>query len=158
MLYLIYYISKKGCDLMLPAIIIWSIAFVILFIIETQTFQFVTIWLALGALAALIAAVCKLSFVAQIVIFLIVSVMFLVVTRPFVKKHLQLKKNPTNSDLDIGAIAVVIAEITKNSPGRAKLNGVDWIAISSTGEPIEVGEKVEIEKIEGAKLIVKKIN
>ncbi len=136
-------------------VIIWGILFVALVVAEVATFQFVSIWLALGALVAMISAAVNVSVPAQIVIFVVVSAMLLILTRPLVRKLSKFKKVPTNADLDIGKNAVVIEAIGGSvHNGRVKLDGVDWTAISD--EEIEVGEVVTVTKIDGAKVIVKK--
>ena len=140
----------------MPAIIIWAVAFVVLVLVEVLTVQFVSIWLALGALVALMCAVFKMSVLAQIIIFIIVSSMLLLATRPFVNKFLKTNKIPTNSDLNIGKKATVIKEITLDTAGRATLDGVDWIAIGKDNATFLVGEIAVVERIDSAKLVLKK--
>lgn len=141
----------------MPEIIIWAVAFIILIIIEVQTFQFVSIWFAISALITMFTAFADVSFTAQLIIFTLLSAMLLIATRPFVKKHLLAKRVPTNADLDIGKTATVIEEIDNQKlTGRVKLDGVDWMARSSEDEIIPLGTTVTVVRTEGAKLFVKK--
>lgn len=138
-------------------IILWAIAFVVLTIAELCTYQLVSIWLALGSLVSLICAVLGLGIVGQVIVFTVFSVLLLIATRPFVKKVMKNRSVPTNSELDIGKVAIVIEKINNTtSTGRVKLNGVDWSARSSDDSTIPAGTSVTVEKIEGSKLIVKK--
>ncbi len=138
-------------------IIFWAVAFVVLTIAELCTYQLVSIWLALGSLVSLICAILGLGIIGQVIVFTAFSILLLIATRPFVKKVLKNRIVPTNAELDIGKIAIVIEKINNTtSTGRVKLNGVDWAARSSDNSVIPTGTSVTVEKIEGAKLIVKK--
>jgi len=142
---------------MSPDIIIWAVAFVALTIVEMETFQFVSIWFALAALVTLFCAIADVPVFGQIVIFVIISTMLLICTRPLSRKLNAKKRDATNADLDVGKTATVIDEINNtHAKGRVKLSGVDWMARSSDDSVIQEGEIVVIEKIDGAKLIVRK--
>lgn len=140
---------------MTPEVIIWGLAFVILTIIEIQTIQFVSIWLALSALVTMFLAIANIAFWQQILIFVVISTILLLLTRPIAKKLNATKKVETNGKLDIGKSAIVIEEIdTLQTRGRVTLNGVDWTARSSDATFIPVGTTVKVENIDGSKLIV----
>ena len=62
----------------------------------------------------------------------------------------------TNLDSTIGTVHTLTKEITADSSGEIKLNGVIWRVISSENETIPVGEKVKIVEIQGNKFVVKK--
>ncbi|MBR0112816.1 MAG: NfeD family protein [Clostridia bacterium] len=139
-------------------IVIWAVALVVLLAIEGATAQLVTIWFAAGALAALIAAALHAPIWLQVVLFVVVSGITLVATRPLVKKIVKRKTQPLNADRCIGETAVVTEEIDNiRATGAVKVGGVVWTARSSGGEIIEKDKNVVIEKIEGVKLIVKEI-
>lgn len=137
-------------------IIFWAVALVVLLIVEGVTAQLVTIWFAAGSLAALIAAILKAPVLAQIVLFVVVSAVSLIATRPIVKKITSKKTESFNADKNIGKMAVVTEDIDNlNGTGAAKLDGLVWTARSSDGSKIEAGKSVVVEKIEGVKIIVK---
>lgn len=134
--------------------ITWAVFFVIFIVIEISTFDLVSIWIALGALAGLVASLFGLKLWAQLLIFVAVSTIAIIATRPLAKK-LQKEIKPTNSELDIGKTATVIEEINnKTGKGRVNLNGVHWAAKTVDNDIIPVGEIVVVKKIDGAKLIV----
>lgn len=136
--------------------IIWAIFFVIFLVIEISTFDLVSIWIALGALAGLISSLFGCKFWVQLIVFIIASTIFIIATRPLAKK-LQKGIKPTNSELDIGKTATVIEEINNShGKGRVNLNGVHWAAKSVDGNIIPEGEIVVVKEIDGAKLIVSK--
>jgi membrane protein implicated in regulation of membrane protease activity len=137
--------------------IFWLIAVVLFAIIEIVTFQLVAIWVAVGALLALVADTFSLPVWAQLVIFIAVSAVLLVLTRPICKKFLTAKKVSTNADRHIGTVAVVSEDIDNLAQtGRAVISGVPWMARSTDNSVIRAGESVRVERIEGVKLIVSK--
>lgn len=137
-------------------LLFWGVIFVVMLIAEIASMQLVSIWFAVGAAGAFVAAMMGLSFAAQLAIFVIVSVLLLLVTRPLLAK-LRVKQQPrTNADLNIGETAVVIEDIDPAlGTGRARLGGVDWIAVSESGENIPVDTVVMVTRVDGAKLFVR---
>ncbi|MBE6853972.1 MAG: NfeD family protein [Ruminococcus sp.] len=137
--------------------ILWAIVLIAAVLLEVGTMQLISIWFAVGALAAFIASF-FLPFGYQLVIFIIATAIMLIVTRPLIRKIRPLAV-PTNHDRDIGETAVVIEEINSaQNTGRVKLKGVDWSALSIDGSVISEGETVIIRKISGAHLEVEKKN
>lgn len=133
----------------------WIVALVAFVIIEALTAQLVTIWFAVGSVAALIAEMLNAKVWLQWTIFVAVSAIVLVATRPFVKKLTKQKVQPTNADRCIGETAVVTEEIDNVAgKGAVKVNGVEWSARTQSGETVEKGSKVKVIKIDGVKLIV----
>ena len=139
--------------LMLPFWIVTLIGFVI---IEASTAQLLTIWFAIGSLAALISYILGADIWVQWLIFVAVSAIVVAATRPLVKKYARPKIQPTNADRCIGQTAVVTEDIDNIAgKGAVKLNGIEWSARSESGENIKALETVTIIKIDGVKLIVK---
>ena len=137
---------------------LWLAAAIILAIVEANTVQLVSIWFAVGALAAMVPAIIGMDFTAQFAVFTVVSILVLAITRPFVKKKLTVQKTETNSRALSGKVAKVIQPIDNlQSQGRVMVEDMDWSARSENGEPIDVGEEVLIKEIQGVKLIVEKI-
>lgn len=135
----------------------WLGAVVVLGIIEALTVGLVTIWFALGALAALISSLFGGPLWLQILLFIVVTAVTLFTTRPLVKKYFSKNSHKaTNADMVIGKDAMVIQKIDNLSgTGAVKVMGKEWSAVSENGEEISEGEIVIPVKIEGVKLIVK---
>ena len=138
--------------------IFWLILFVILLIIEILTMGLTTIWFAGGALVAFILEYVGFGLPVQIIVFLLVSIALLVLTRPIAMKFFNQERQKTNAESLIGQKAVVLEKIdTLHGTGRAEVNGMEWSAKTDDAEEtIEAGEVVVIEGIQGVKLIVKK--
>lgn len=133
----------------------WLFLFIVLLFIEALTFNFITIWFAVGALGAFVATYVTGSVMIQLIVFATLTVISLLATRPLAKKlvrgHDHIK---TNLDSVVGSIGIVHDTITDDKMGRVSVLGKDWAAISN--ETIKTGSKVEILAIEGVKLIVRK--
>lgn len=137
--------------------IIWAAAILVFGIAEGITAQLVSIWFVIGAIAGLIAAFLGATIPIQIVVFVAVSIVALLLTRPIVKKKLTPKIESTNADRCIGQDALVVEEIDNiSAKGQVKVDGKIWTARSSNGDIIEADRLVEVEKIDGVKLIVSK--
>ncbi|MEG1800362.1 MAG: NfeD family protein [Oscillospiraceae bacterium] len=117
---------------------------------ELATTSLVSIWFAAGSVAAVLLSLVVDSPVAELVVFIAVSGAMLFFTRPIVAKKL-LKSTPTNADMLLGKTARVIQPIAQDKPGRVTIDGLTWLARSST--PLEIGENCTVVKIEGASLI-----
>ena len=137
----------------------WLVVIVAFVAIELNTMALTTIWFAGGALAAFFAAFAGLSVKTQLVVFLIVSLIMLVFTRPFASKFINKGTVKTNADGLIGKKARVTAEINNQlSKGAAVVNGQEWTARAAEEEAvIPEGEIVLIREIRGVKLIVDRI-
>lgn len=136
-------------------VIFWLAATVILFIAEAITVNLVTIWFAIGALAAFIVAIVGGDLWLQIVICIAVTILTLVFTRPIAKKHINGKHEATNADAVIGKIAVVTEDIDNlAAKGAVSCMGKVWTARSLNDEKISQGDKVAVVEIRGVKLIV----
>ena len=138
-------------------LIFWGIVIILTIVAELMTMQLVSIWFTCGAFGSFLAAMFGCGFITQLGIFVIASALLLVLTRPLFHKIKVQDQDVAqmNAQRDIGATAVVIEEINPSlGTGRAKVNGVDWIAVSENGNVIAKDRIVTITQIDGAKLIV----
>ena len=137
---------------------VWLIAMIALFVIEALVPGLISIWFAIGAFAALISALVKAPLWLQVFWFLLVSAAMLGLTRPFVKKYVNAKVQPTNADMVIGKEGVVLEDIDNVlGTGAVSAEGKVWTARSEDDSAsIKKGERVSVLRIEGVKLIVKK--
>lgn len=117
------------------ATIVWLVLMVAFLVLEAVTVSLVSIWLAVGALVALLVSLLAPSVPLQMVVFATVSIVALLVTRPLVKKHVAPRRQATNADMNVGKRARVIRCITPEAPGRVRLEGVDWAARAATTIP-----------------------
>lgn len=139
--------------------IIWLVAAVAFAVIEALTFNLVTIWFAIGALAAFVFSYCGVGITVQMWIFVLVSVAALALTKPIVAKKLNVKKQSTNADMIIGKTGVVTSDIVHdNFGGEVKVCGKFWSATALDGNDIPEGCEVIVERIDGVRAVVRRID
>ena len=115
----------------------------------------VSVWCAVGALVTVFAAYFGASFPVQLLLFVIVSIVGAAVARPLAKQYVDPYKVPTNADRLLGMEARVTETINNEYPtGAVYVDGKTWTARSADGKAIPAGELVEIQWMEGVKLIV----
>ena len=134
--------------------IIWLGILAVLLVIEGLTTALTTIWFAGGALVAAIACYAGANLTVQILLFLCVSLVLLIFTRPLAMKYFNKETIQTNANSLIGKKAVVIQEID-NLAQTGQVRIIEWTARSADDEKIGEGTVVTIEEIRGVKLIVK---
>lgn len=137
--------------------LMWTVVLLISVIIEAITIDLVSIWFGVGAVAALVCEALGLSQVLQVVIFTIVSVTCIIISRPLAKKYLRGNTIKTNLDRVIGKHCLVTETITADTKGEVKVMGTLWSAVSLDNIKIEAGQYAEVVSIEGAHVIVRKI-
>lgn len=138
-------------------IYIWLGLIVLFLIIEAATLGLTTIWFTIGSVFALIAASLGWSLEVQIIIFIIISLVLLIFTRPIAIKYLKVGRTKTNVNAVIGKTGIVVMPIPEKDRGQVKVGGQIWTAIGLDGESFDKDEEVEVVAVEGVKLIVKRI-
>lgn len=137
---------------------IWLGITIVAAIFELITTDLVSIWFTIGGLGALLSYAVGLSQTIQIVVFIILSVICIVISRPLAKKYLRTQIISTNYDRVIGQHGLVLKRIDADTRGEVKVLSTQWSASSVDNSTLEVGDYCEILAVEGAHLVVKKIN
>ena len=134
----------------------WLIALAVLLVIEIITLGLTTIWFAGGALVAFVLALFNVPLLVQITVFLVVSILLLLFTRPVVEKRLNESRVKTNVNSMIGKEGRVTETIDNyNQKGIVIINGLEWTARSSRDDLIiPEGSKVVLNEIKGVKVFV----
>ena len=138
--------------------LIWLGLFILLLVIEIITVGLTTIWFAAGALAALAANVLGANLIIQIIIFLAVSVVLLIFTRPWAEKHLNRKRVRTNYEREIGKVIQITEKVDNlDQTGKSVVDGQEWTVRSQNDSDIfEAGALARVAAVSGVKLIVEK--
>ena len=134
----------------------WTIAALLLFIVELFTAGFAVICLSFCAAGAAVASACGLNIYGQLITFTVVSLVALALVRPLLKRFFYRggEKVATNVNAIVGRKAKVVVAID-GEEGRVMVDGVDWKARSERGERVEVGAVVEIVAVDSVVLTVK---
>jgi membrane protein implicated in regulation of membrane protease activity len=145
--------------LTLDSTFVWIGIAVIFAIIEAVTLGLTTIWFTIGSIVAALVSYVGGGITAQVIAFLIVSIILLYFTKPIAEKKLKIGHTKTNVDALIGQIAVVTEDINPHSTGLVKADSQIWTAIADKRDQrLEKGTEVKILKVEGVKLIVTSVH
>lgn len=140
---------------------IWIFVAILFFIIEIFTPGFVLACFGVGCIASALVAFLKFNLQIQILAFSATTLAVFFGLRPLILQYFF--KSTDNVKTNIDALANKIARVSvkidpAQNTGRVLVNGEDWRAVSVDESEIQVGEKVEVLKVEGSKVIVKKIS
>ncbi|MCL2687988.1 MAG: NfeD family protein [Methanobrevibacter sp.] len=133
----------------------WIILFAGCLFLEIVTTGFYLMSVGIGAAIAAVANYIGFDPTAQLIIFVVVTIICLLASRPFA--NILTRGSPDKkaaTDRFIGKEGVVIEAIDHDNAGMIKISGEEWRAIST--EIISVGESVIVEKVKGVKLKVRK--
>jgi len=145
--------------------IVWAILGAVLVIAEIFTTGFVLLWFGIGAFAAGLAGLLGVnSIIAQFLIFAIVSIALTAASRTIFVNYFSREKS--GGDLKSGAESLPgkIGTVVSSSrgamhEGAVKVFGSTWTAYPAEGEePLEAGDRVEVVRIQGASIYVKRID
>ena len=125
-------------------------------IVEASTATLVAIWFIPSAIVSAVIAKLGGGITLQVVVFLVLSILFVVFARRIFSRTIAPRHVPTNADSVIGETGTVTLAIdTAEAKGLVKVKGQVWSAKSENGGSINEGRTVEVLAIEGVKLIVK---
>ena len=137
---------------------VWVIAAIVLLIAELYTPEFVVACFGVGCLASALVAALGLGLKWQLVGFSLGTLMVFLTIRPLFLKYCYRATGGvrTNVDALIGRIGRVTEKIDPDThEGRVKVGGEDWRGVPVDDVVIEAGQKVEVVRVDGTKLLVK---
>jgi membrane protein implicated in regulation of membrane protease activity len=141
------------------AILFWLVILAVCIVAEIHTNAFIALFIGFGAAVALIMAFAGTVFVVQTVVWLALSVVTLFALRPFAMKNFH---RPLITDLSSPAKSALtnlrgVVESTvgdENHPGRVRIQGESWKAVTDWLEPIPDGSAIVVRKTYGTTLWV----
>ncbi|MDA8040048.1 MAG: NfeD family protein [Actinomycetota bacterium] len=135
----------------------WLVVAGIFVVLEVGHRAFYAAFLAVGALTAAVAALAGAPFAAQIPIFAVAAVAGLFMARPPLMRAMSRGQYRMISGAQglVGHEAIVTARVADlRAPGKVRIQGEEWKALSSDGKPIEPGTVVMILELQGSTFIV----
>ena len=145
--------------------ICWTVLGAILVVAEIFTSGFVLLWFGIGALAAALLAIVGIDSLAlQFLVFAIVSSALTAASRTIFLNYFSREKTGQSLRSGVDALPGKIGTVVSSSrgalqEGAVKVFGSTWTAYPAPGEPpLEAGERVCVESIEGASIYVKRID
>ncbi len=144
--------------------ILWSILGAILIVAEIFTSGFVLFWFGIGALAAAFAGFIGIdSLLIQFMIFATVSISLTAASRTIFLNYFSRERTGQSLRSGVDALPGKIGTVVSSSKGAlqegaVKVFGSTWTAYPAQGEPpLEAGERVCVESVEGASIYVKRV-
>ena len=144
--------------------VLWAILGALLIVAEIFTSGFVLLWFGIGALAAAFAGLVGIdSLFIQFMIFSIVSVGLTAASRTIFINYFSREKTGQSLRSGVDALPGKIGTVVSSSrgalqEGAVKVFGSTWTAYPAPGEPpLEAGERVCVESVEGASIYVKRV-
>ena len=136
---------------------IWIVLILVTVVLEAATMQLTCIWFTFGALGAWLVSLCGAPLWLQLIVFCVLSLALLAFTRPIALKYLKPKTEKTNADAIPGKVGVVVSQVRPiEGIGQVKVEGLVWSAKPEDGvQTFEIGERVEVVRIEGVKLVIR---
>ena len=144
--------------------VFWCILGAILIVAEIFTSGFVLFWFGIGALAAAFAGFIGIDSPAiQFMIFAVVSIALTAASRTIFVNYFSRERSGQSLRSGIDRLPGQIGTVVSSSrgalqEGAVKVFGSTWTAYPAQGEPpLEAGERVSVERVEGASIYVKRI-
>lgn len=134
----------------------WLSLLVVFVVVEAFTMSLTTIWAAIASVPMIFISRTALPFRWQLLIFLVLTIVLAVLTRPFAVKKLRLGKEKLNVNSMIGEEVLIVKPISEFQKGEAKAkNGVVWTATSESSAEIPENSVCVVTKVQGNTLEVK---
>lgn len=135
--------------------VFWIIVAIVMIVIDLATSAFLFCWIGLAAIISMILNLFSLSFITQVIVFGIISLILILVGYPLVKKKFKTNINslPLMEENYVGMIFE--AEERIENTAQIKISGIYWVVVNE-GEVIEKGDKFIIKDIRGNKFIINK--
>ena len=144
--------------------VLWSVLAAILIVAEIFTSGFVLLWFGIGALAAALAGLVGIdSLFIQFAIFAVISIGLTAASRTIFINYFSREKSGQSLRSGVDALPGKIGTVVSSSTGAlhegaVKVFGSTWTAYPAAGEPpLEAGERVCVESIEGASIYVRRV-
>ncbi len=144
--------------------VFWCILGAILIVAEIFTSGFVLMWFGIGALAAALAGLAGVdSLVIQFMIFAVVSIGLTAASRTMFLNYFSRESGKPSLRSGVDALPGKVGTVVSSSrgalnEGAVKVFGSTWTAYPAPGEPpLEAGERVCVESVEGASIYVKRV-
>jgi membrane protein implicated in regulation of membrane protease activity len=143
---------------------LWAVLAATLIVAEMFTSGFVLLWFGIGALAAAFLGLLGVdSLFVQFMVFAVVSIGLTAASRTIFINYFSREKTGGSLRSGVDALPGKIGTVVSSSKGAlhegaVKVFGSTWTAYPAPGEPpLEAGERVCVDSVEGASIYVKRI-
>lgn len=134
---------------------IWLTLVIIFLVIEGATMMLTTIWAAVASFPLIFIAKTSLGFQWQVLIFVILTLALVILTRPLATKKFKLGKFKTNIESFQNQEFIVVEKVSRLKKGTVKSsNGVVWNAKTLDNIEISPNTMCKVVSVEGNTLVV----
>ncbi len=134
----------------------WLSLLVIFVVVEAFTMALTTVWAALAAIPMIFISRTALPFRWQLLIFVVLTIVLIVFTRPFAVKKLKLGQDKMNVSSMLGQEVLVVSAIESFKKGEAKAkNGTVWTVTAEGSEEIAKDTVCVVTDVQGNTLTIK---
>jgi len=144
------------------AILFWLSILLVCIFAEIHTQAFVALFVGVGAIAAFFLALASVPFAVEAVVFVVVTALTLLSLRPTVMRRFEHKSvvdlsapAPSSLATMTGFVEEVVGD--EGHPGRVKIKGETWRAVTDSGVLIDAGTQIVVKKAYGTTLWVDQI-
>lgn len=144
--------------------IFWAILGTMLIVAEVFTTGFVLLWFGVGALAAGLAGLLGVNnIILQFLIFAVVSIGLTAASRTIFVNYFSREKSGGDLKTGVEGLPGKLGTVVTSSrgslhEGAVKVFGSTWTAYPDDGEePLEAGDRVEVMRVQGASIYVKRV-
>jgi membrane protein implicated in regulation of membrane protease activity len=143
------------------AVLFWLVIIVICIFAEIHTNAFIAVFIGAGAIVPFFLALASVPFAVQAVLWLVISAALVGALRPAALHRFQRKgvidlSAPAKSTMTNLTGFVEDAVGDEGHPGRVKIKGESWRAVTSAKETIPDGTQVVVRKTYGTTLWVER--
>ena len=138
--------------------VVWTTVIVAAVVAEVLIPGLVAIWFVPGGIVSLVLSLFSVDLWVQVLVFLLLSIAFLLCSRFIFRKLITKPSVKTNIDAVIGEKCVVTERVENLAGcGQVKVKGMEWSARTiDESETLSVGDVVTVVAVEGVKLIVRR--
>ena len=134
---------------------VWIVAAGLLAAGELITAGFFLLPFAVGTGAAGVLALAEVGVTEQFIVFVVVSIAFLVLIQRFARKEMHGELMSVGAARYVGARAVVTESVDRRTgSGRVKMGTEDWRATTDQNESIPAESEVTVVEVRGTRLVV----
>jgi membrane protein implicated in regulation of membrane protease activity len=135
-------------------VIAWIAFALAMAVVEVASVAFYAAFLALGALAATVAALLGANVFMQAATFFVIALVGILVVRPAIVRR-RGPRTVSGARGMIGQTGIVVEPIEgEHVAGHVRLAGESWPAVSADGKPIAADATVTVTEIRGSTLVV----
>ena len=144
--------------------VFWCVLAAIFVVAEVFTSGFVLLWFGVGAFVAAFAALVGIDNLGiQFMLFAVVSIALTAASRTIFVNYFSRERTGPTLRTGVDALPGKVGTVVSSSrgamhEGAVKVFGSTWTAYPAPGEePLEAGERVSVESVEGASIYVRRV-